>query len=145
MQNISEITLEKNCRCSKCGEWKTFIDFTLSSHPAGRLSWCKECMRLRCRKRRSNSPELVKRERKDSQRRAFLRKNGISFEEFENILIKQDYKCFICAHVERLRIQKDRLQALCTTCNRHIREVAKDISLYKKCIEYIENTRRGTL
>jgi len=97
-------------RCYTCDELKDKTDenFHISKKSKyGFRRCCKEC-------------------HKNIQRKSHLNRNyGITPEEYEGMLINQDYKCLICTEVKKLVVDHNHLSGevrglLCDTCNRGI-------------------------
>lgn len=69
---------------------------------------------------------------------------GISEEQYQEMLLKQDGKCAICEkemsppHVDHCHNTKKVRGLLCDTCNRGIGYLKEDINILKGAIKYLE-------
>jgi hypothetical protein len=82
----SEIVGDKKC-CTKCGEWKSFSEFSQDKHCANRLRPdCKQCRGRIQKEHRKKTGNWVH----------FSKVYGISKEMFMEILDNQNHNCPIC-------------------------------------------------
>lgn len=112
--------------CSKCREAKTEADFHKSrQHPNGIHLWCLACRRDSARKRWAADPAAAS---AAHIRRAVKHRYGITWEQYEALVLAQNGKCGICGgtqlrgHGGRLCIDHDHATGrirglLCTSCN----------------------------
>ncbi len=137
--------------CRVCKEEKNLLqDFYLSRKNAGLASSysyeCKECTVKRTTDYNKRNSSTVK-----SQ---YLKRNyGLTFDEFDAMLSKQDNSCAICGttepsktrgrhkrfHVDHNPITGDVRGLLCKSCNLALSEVGSNLQTLKNMIEYLEN------
>jgi hypothetical protein len=95
--------------CSKCGETKPFDAFNKQAHGKyGLDSRCRLCANEQHRQRRI-TPEGREVDRqykislagRESMRRAYIRRKGISVEDYEALFIAQGGRCAQCGQPER--------------------------------------------
>lgn len=95
-------------RCSKCEEQKLPEDFPIrKERPRGRRSRCRECSttarsRMKMAEYQATYRERLKKKNgieffRDRERRFNLKRYGITPEEYEAMIARQDGKCAICA------------------------------------------------
>jgi len=99
---------------------------------------------------RITDPALLEESRRKRQRtvlRGLLRrKYGMTVEEYDRLLEKQDGKCAICRRMAKLHIDhchpKERTRGLlCASCNLAIGLLKEDLGTLRNAIFYIENWR----
>ncbi len=125
--------------CTGCGELKPFNEFWVHSKSRdGRQNAC-----IKCRKGApAYSPEKLRRYR-------LQRVYGITTEQYDELLVRQDGVCAICkagvsdALGRRLSVDHDhetgRVRGLlCTLCNRGIGYFKDDANLIRLAAEYLE-------
>lgn len=115
--------------CRKCGVMKVYKEFhKCKSGPCGLAYWCKICA---CRNSRKHHKLRVSHdvEYKKAKRASYIKSmHGITLNEYEAMLAKQNHKCDICqvellshgtgTHLDHCH-KSGRLRAmLCTNCNR---------------------------
>jgi len=85
-------------RCADCKRLKSADDFHVNrAMPDGRHYYCKECQKGRNEKWRQANPEKARAAVRKSYRKHRVRQvYGISAEEYEAMLEKQEGKCPIC-------------------------------------------------
>ena len=134
--------------CTGCGEWKLSSDFyKCPKSPGGHRSACKSCSVAYGRKRRLADRDRVTNIRRKSHIKI---KYGISIEQYNQMLERQNGKCQICFCVFDLRgsqrtmphIDHDHSTGkvrglLCHGCNSAIGYAREDIDLLVNCIKYL--------
>jgi hypothetical protein len=81
---------------------------------------------------------------KDKVKNSRLKYNfGITLEEYQKLLEKQNNKCKICNNVEKLVVDHNHLTGkirglLCSTCNSGIGMLKENVSILKNAIIYLE-------
>lgn len=124
----------------------------------GLFSDCKKCAKKRLKTYRDNISNKVKcnirkyrnnyynsTNGKHNRNYHFKKNYGITLEEYNNILSKQNGKCAICElkqkkrnlSVDHCHITNKIRGLLCTNCNRGIGMLKEDISLLRKAIKYL--------
>ncbi len=118
---------------------------------------CKECLRKRQRKRYGENPDLMKKRVYKSRqkhpesvklgnRKQGLKKYGITIDQYEDLLIKQNGVCAICHQTcktgTRLAVDHNHITGkirglLCTNCNRGIGMFQENILILKSAIQYL--------
>lgn len=120
--------------CVKCGTIKHIKDFyPYSNH-------CKECHLKRSRKWHDQHPDTVRRHVRGWHVKT---KYGITYEEEQNLLRKQGFKCAICGDTKKLSIDHDHKSGkirmiLCGKCNTGIGMFNDSIMLLRKAVKYLE-------
>ena len=91
-------------------------------------------------------------EKKKSIRAKNLKKRyGISVEQYEQMLINQNYRCKICSctdpghkkkhfSVDHCHETKKVRGLLCTSCNLALGYLKDDVTLLKSCIDYFQSS-----
>lgn len=115
--------------CVTCQSWKEF---------GKSAAYCKECCAKKSRSRYD----------KDKQRNYWLiKKFNISLDQYKEMLIAQDYKCYICcksdSELDR-SLAVDHCHAtgkvrglLCGNCNRFLGQIQDRVDIAKKLLEYL--------
>jgi len=132
--------------CTNCGEEKELTEFFNRRFVKDKKnSHCKECEKIQIQIWRKNNPE----KNAAINRRGYLKHNyGITEEQYDELLDRQDRRCFICERHEReftKRLCVDHNHttgeirgALCTYCNHRVVGQHKDGELLRKIANYIE-------
>jgi hypothetical protein len=163
--------------CTVCGEIKSLDNF--SKHPsgmAGRLSSCKICINTKTRERYNRNPIDACEKRKESKREYdqrrytemikrgekpkknpitaknsyLLRNYGITYEQYLQLLEKQDHKCAICGTQESDRKGGDLVVdhchssgkvrgMLCQKCNLMLGNANDLVDTLERAIIYLFN------
>ena len=154
--------------CTKCQQSKPFNDFhPRPSSKSGYQSWCKECKnasrrekphpplvpgetkedRLRRQKRESYARAKAKNPRL-SLERTLKKKYGLAIEDYDQMLIEQDNKCYVCSQPptdKETRLAVDHCHTtgrvrklLCNSCNSALGFVDDDVSRLSSLIAYLE-------
>lgn len=145
--------------CRKCQESKPLNDFFRSDRSADGYAYqCKECVRKYRRERYAGNSEAILRKNYqyrhnkktiDGRRERMLQqKYGLSLDQYEALLIAQDYKCKICKHEEgergraKLAVDHDHKTGkirglLCDPCNRGIGMLLDDPNIILNAYQYI--------
>lgn len=135
--------------CSVCKETKDFSQFYRRSlSPDGKMPRCKGCDNLARNKWRENNLENAQL----SQRgRNLKHKYGITLEEYEAMLLKQNHKCAICGTpdakttskaqnsfcVDHDHVTGEVRGLLCSNCNRGLGLLGDTVEALKKALKYI--------
>lgn len=145
--------MKKNC--DECG---TEFEASKSNHRfctrkcgianLGRRNWVKNREKLQAKHKIWASKNFEK--RKDA---ALRRTFGITYEQYESLLEKQDRKCFICQRHEtefstKLAVDHDHTTQeirglLCMNCNKLIIGKNTDPSIFLKAYEYLNQGHTG--
>ena len=141
---MSELELQTKV-CSTCCTRKLFSDFSKRKETKDGLHYvCKKCANESRNKRRRENPLVLKDEK---LRETF----GITFEDYKQILLKQDGVCAICGHPETstykgklryLSVDHDHKTGqvrglLCNDCNVGLGWFKDDIRVLKDAIRYL--------
>jgi hypothetical protein len=125
--------------CSSCKLWKLPEEFFKSSRTKNGL----ECQCKVCRRKKGNKKTIFA--------YGLKRHYGISVEEYENFLVKQNGVCAICGNKQPDSSKKSRLCVdhdhktdkirglLCSNCNTALGLMKDDINRLAKAIEYLTN------
>jgi DNA-directed RNA polymerase subunit RPC12/RpoP len=129
--------------CNQCGEDKPLHDFFERKN--GGTSSCKACEKEQIREWRKNNKE----KQAEINRRAKLKINyGITPEQYEELLDKQNHRCAICdRHEDEFKIKlcvdhnhltQEIRGLLCTYCNHRVIGRHRDGVLLRKMADYVE-------
>lgn len=148
-------------RCTKCKTVRSLSDFpTDRSRPDNKHSWCKFCKtkqdNLWKRKKRIEDPVYRSRMNKIARNKSILN-YGISYEEYEEMLIDQEGVCAICGceetnntrgKINRLCIDHNHDSGevrglLCHKCNVGIGNLKEDIDILINAIKYLNKNNHG--
>lgn len=99
----------------------------------------KEKMRLYQTKYKKDNLERVQKNQKVYELRT---KYNLSYEDYEELLIKQDGRCAICNRIRKLHVdhchETGRVRGLlCNNCNCGIGNLQDDIEIIKRALEYL--------
>lgn len=131
--------------CTRCGVTKPLAEFPRDrSRPTGRHQRCKPCDAARHADDRAKNPE---RERSNYLRRNF----GITVEQYEQMLQRQDGTCAICHEPPKnqaLAVDHDHTTGqvrglLCRRCNQLLGSAHDDAALLRSAADYIEKSPAG--
>lgn len=137
--------------CSRCGEERD------GAHPA----YCAECWRIKREERRLQPCATCGAERTPGERRSpsycdrcsrerwLVKKYGLTLDQFDALLARQDGRCAICRdesngrmwHVDHDHNTGAVRGILCDKCNRGLGHYDEDAALLIKAAEYLERTR----
>lgn len=141
--------------CTTCGETKDIEQFSLARNGTAstkpvRKSKCKLCQAAQAREWFHNNKERAKENRR---RHTWITKYGITTEDYEQLLEKQDGVCAICGKDEpaehgrtgsKFTLAVDHCHdfeyvrgLLCQRCNRAIGLLGDDVQLLRKAIAYL--------
>ena len=83
---------------------------------------------------------------KNRRRNHFRREYGITYEQFEHMLVEQNYKCAICScdvsekfNIDHCHVTKVVRGILCWDCNIGLGRFKDDITHLRNAITYLEN------
>lgn len=130
-------------RCSDCGGIMTLDKF--NSQPSGfanKKPYCKNCQKIRRKKVVESESQ---KERWNRSRR--LKKYGLTFEQYEAVMLKQNNKCKICGtEVDMTTVAIDHCHSnghirgfLCGTCNSGLGFFKDNTDYLRTAIEYLNN------
>lgn len=106
--------------------------------------WCKTCWKAVTDKRRNGPKRHI--ELRQRQNRHLVRTFGITIEDYDSMLAKQNGGCYICYKTKdsnkRLAVDHDAITGkirgiLCENCNRAIGQLAHDINRLQRAITYL--------
>lgn len=131
--------------CTKCEEEKPISDFYQRSNNRGVDSQCKVCIRRQTKEGKQENPER----KKEANIRWHLSKRyGITLEQYNDILQKQNNCCAICdKHKDefkvRLAVDHNHVTGeirglLCTFCNHRLIGRHRDGNLLRKMADYVD-------
>lgn len=148
-KNIANYTILK--RCSGCKFEKDINEFFTSSIQSdGFQSYCKECNRISSKKWYRQSDK----NKQSNQSRKYLLKSkyGLTLDEYNNLLEKQNGVCAICKKPETQCSYKEKIDSLrvdhchttniirgllCSKCNLGISQFDDKMSLLMSAMEYL--------
>lgn len=130
-------------KCTKCGEEKPLSEFFKDKgQKSGLKPSCKTCCKKKTREWINENPE---------KRKFYVLKSstGVTKEQYENMLKKQDCKCAICSktieeNAKNLAVDHchDTMIVrglLCNTCNLAIGYFQDNPDLMEKAIQYLKS------
>lgn len=146
--------------CRACNTPKTLDCFhTVLRGKYGVAAKCKDCVNLDARERYKNNPDHRKAiMRKSHMKNPTARRNvllkhcyGISLREYNELLLKQDYKCVTCG-ITQFAIGRDldvdhchqtsKVRGLlCNPCNLALGLVKDNVEILRDMIKYLEDSR----
>lgn len=135
-------------KCSVCGQEKPISEFyNCKTKKDGKSYRCKECDNEARKKWKENNPEKAK---LSNRKKTLKNKYGITIEEYNQLLKRQDFQCAICG----TKTQKHSYQKnfnidhnhetgeirglLCTACNRGIGLLQDNPTILRKAADYLE-------
>lgn len=140
---LKQMKQEKRCpRCKKT--WPTQDFYPTSYSKDGYSSWCKECMK---EKVQTHPQKHV------YERRAALRRYGISIDAYDELMQKQNGVCASCGERE-VHSRKNKIMSLsvdhchvtgkvrgllCNNCNVALGHLKDDPERIKALLKYLEN------
>lgn len=129
--------------CVHCKEDKDISNFGKSNAKKDGISnICKSCAREAFRNYRNRHPERVKANR----RRRGLKAFGITPDDYNNFVKKQNGLCAICQKSGKLFVDHNHKTGkvrglLCNTCNIALGMSKDNITILKNAIVYLENNQ----
>ena len=143
----------KELNCNKCKITKSFDNFYKNAIPSDAI--CKECDRQRKKEYRKR-PEVREREYTYEMKKHYEKRYGITFDQYNELLIKQNNVCAICKtknktidkrtkrpkrlNVDHCHSTKKVRGLLCTKCNTGIGFFNDNILLLESCLRYIHES-----
>lgn len=131
-------------RCSKCREFRDLSDFRKRNDvPDGLRYDCNFCHKKRDRKRQERHPDIRRKNK-------YKLKYGITIQDYESLLKKQNNRCKICdtpiSELKRKHLDVDHNHItgkvrglLCNNCNRGIGYFKDNINILRKVINYLKD------
>lgn len=110
----------------------------------GYQAWCKTCWKAITDKRRNGPKREI--ELRQRQNRHLIRSFGMTIEEYEDLLERQNYVCAICKRPpspnKKLAVdhrhRHDMIRGLlCGNCNRGLGMFKDDIAVLKNAVTYL--------
>ncbi len=145
--------------CAKCLCSKNEEDFYFRNKKKNlRSSYCKLCFHIinaETKRKNINNTKIIKtkeyEKNKNSYRNRLYKLNyGISLEDYENLLFKQNGKCDICLGINNngRHLDVDHCHKsgkirglLCNACNRLLSNSKDDTDILKKAIDYLRKNK----
>jgi len=138
--------------CTLCKLEKHKSDFSKNKkHPDGLSYWCRNCNAQQSKTWRLNNPE---KKVKANKQKGLKSRYGLSIDQYNQLLIAQNYKCAICNKPETAKhSDKNSIKALavdhchatgkirgllCDACNRAEGFLRGSPKLARKLAEYLE-------
>jgi len=141
--------------CRSCGVEKPFSEFIKDKNrPDGHYVYCKLCNTARRKEkqydkawRKSNPAKVVK-----NRRTGLLKKYGLTEDDYNNLLAKQNYACAICKstdpndrwnrfHIDHCHTSGKVRGLLCTQCNTGLGKFYDNIKSLSTAIEYLKSAQ----
>lgn len=144
-----EILLSKGfIRCFDCGGIMTLDKF--NNHPngfGGKKTHCKSCQKIRKAKSIENNSDKFVSQQKKWQITRRLKNYGLTFEQYEAIMLKQNSKCKICrTEVDIKTVAIDHCHTnghirgfLCGTCNSGLGFFKDNTDYLRNAIKYLND------
>lgn len=144
-------------RCACCGAGKLLSEFRVNPrNTSGLRSYCIPCEQAKYKaelEKARNKPETLRQRFRSAQLRFYF---GISLEEFNAMLVKQNKLCAICGQPETalhkgkprsLSVDHDHQtgkvrELLCNNCNRGLGAFRDDPAIIDKAIAYLHRHGR---
>lgn len=136
--------------CTHCQIEKLLEEFGYrSGRKDGLNSWCKQCCNDKSRAWRKNNPDKVKEQNSRRTREdRYLALYGITIEEYQETLEKQNFKCAICEkpaeentkgilYVDHIAGTKQMRGLLCNLCNTAIGLMNHDTFILLNAVNYL--------
>lgn len=144
--------------CTSCGEKKNLIEFYKhKAYKDGRRSECKACAKIEDKKRydkaKAEGNVYIKNKQHSTRIYSLKRKFGITIEQYDEILEKQNHSCAICekhvtefskkfsvdhAHTESDHVPAGMIRGLlCYPCNTLLVGRRTDPSIFEKAANYL--------
>lgn len=138
--------MEQTRICTKCKEELPLSEFHKDkSQPHGYHYTCKKCRSEANRKYYSSSIGQIK-----NRSYKLLSRYNLTLEQYEQMLIDQNYKCAICGSTDNKSSQHNSFMVdhchetgevrglLCNLCNSVLGKARDDVKILRKSIEYLE-------
>lgn len=150
------MSLNKYRKCAVCKQYKLRKYYYNCSAKLDGISYrCKYCDDLARAMWAKNNPEKA---RESSKFRSIKNRFGLTKEQYNKMLVKQNYKCKICLTdnpktynnisfcIDHCHKTNKVRSLLCSRCNRCLGFLKEDIQLLKNMIQYIKyfNKRNNT-
>ncbi len=137
-------------QCTKCEKFLPHTRFGIKSwtnkdgsKTTSRKSHCRDCVNKSNLERYHNNDKTKEAHRRAAHKHR-IKSYGISYEDYNSMLEKQNYSCLICRskpetlHVDHCHKTGKVRGLLCSTCNTALGHAKDDIEILKKMIEYLE-------
>lgn len=132
--------------CTGCNQMKSLDDFIKSrTGRRGRHSNCKPCVNEWARNYRKTNPEFRKNHRFHTRRWALKTRYGLSVEDFEAMLSRQNGRCAICGQsmndpmVDHCHTTGKIRGILCNRCNLGLGRFKDSVELVERALNYLKN------
>lgn len=151
----NNVIIEKCKRCKYKNKWGDHSSYCKKCNPNLKKQTFSQKEKKRLYRQR---PDVKIRERKSFLERFLKRKYKISLNEYNEMLIKQNYVCFICQkkntkkdhrtqktqtlHVDHCHANGKVRGLLCSKCNLGLGTFNDDVKLLQKSIEYLTSNGR---
>jgi len=131
--------------CTKCKKEQPLTEF----HRSGKYlkSWCRACTAKQTKEWRANREDTKNRYSVNRQYH-LQKKYGITTKQYDDLLKKQNHRCYICEKHEKefktkLSVDHNHITGeirglLCNYCNRRLVGRHRDGDLLRKIADYIE-------
>lgn len=140
-------TENRQRQCTKCGEWKPWEMFSWNGDKPYPHSRCLECQGKLVKSRNDSMPND---KRKAKSRRSLLRRYGLTLDDYEALLLKQNGRCKICGTPTSGRVSGVFLVdhnhstgevrgLLCSRCNVGMGNFDEDVTRLRRVIRYIKS------
>jgi hypothetical protein len=129
--------------CKVCNVEKNISDFY-----TGRKD-CKDCKNAAARQWRKDNPENTEKHLARMRERSKERRYGITQEEFDQMLIRQNNKCKICSgnfksskdtHIDHCHNTNKVRGLLCNNCNMALGQFMDNTDIMDNAIKYLQKS-----
>lgn len=147
-RTLAQIEADKNSAtrvCRKCLEEKDKAEYRPSPAGDGLGTWCKNCLDDLSEEHRQENYEL---RRQQGRKRRLKCVYGITPEQYDELLLKQNNACAIClkpadSFSKNLAVDHDHHSGairglLCTYCNHRLVARHRDGDLLRRIADYVE-------
>lgn len=143
-------------KCSRCKTIRPLVQFAKDKKSNDNRSyWCKPCVNELARMRHIERYYTDVQYKRAKRNTYVMARHGINLEQYEGLLEKQNYKCFICQvdlrkHSHFGHLDHDHETGLirhflCTNCNRGLGHFQDSLNILHRALEYLimhkENAR----
>lgn len=141
-------------KCSKCKKEKDIEDF--HKRASLKSSWCKDCRHQyyemhkdTCLQKAKEWYKQNKKKHSETARKSHLmRKFGMTVDQYNEIFLKQNSKCYICHvnkpggngywHLDHNHITNQVRKILCHNCNMLVGHSKENVAILHKTILYLQ-------
>lgn len=140
--------------CTRCGVLRPRGEFYRIGHlPNAIVSQCKACSRDLASEQRAKAGEAGVRRKREYNKEWLLKKHGLTWTLYEEMLVDQGGKCAICRidtptgkhgslHIDHCHTTLKVRGLLCHNCNSGLGHFRDSVDALKRAIAYLETSRQ---